>query len=192
MECTQASGLSGELGAMHEALCDYIILLCLGEWLAPTRMVPAATWDSAGMAVDTLALCMMRLCSRGHLSGFQTTSIPGGIPLLQYAGDTTFFIQGSEIAARTLSMMIDVFTDFSGLQLNQAKSTVVGFGLSTEELSRYAEILASPIGTLPLQYLGLSLTDRRLRTQDWQPMMEKVESRLGGWGGGDCSPGAVV
>ena len=79
-------------------------------------------------------------------------------------------------------MMMDVFTDFSGLQLNRAKSTV-GFSLSAEELSRCAEILASSIGTLPLRYLGLPLTDRRLRTQDWQPMMEKVESRLGGWRG---------
>ena len=135
------------------------------------------------LAVDTLALCTTRLCSRDHLSGFQTTSIPGGIPLLQYADDTTFFIQGPEIAARTLSMMMDVFTDFSGLQLNRAKSMVVGFGHSTEELSRCAEILASPIGTLLLRYLGLSLIDRRLRTQDWQPMMENVEARLGGWQG---------
>ena len=135
------------------------------------------------LAVDTLAFCTTRLCSRGHLSGFQTTSIPGGIPLLQYADDTTFFIQGSEIVARTLSMMMDVFTDFSSLQLNRAKSMVVGFGLSAEELSRCAEILASPIGTLPLRYLGLPLTDCRLRTQDWQPMMEKVESRLCGWRG---------
>ena len=124
MECTQASGLSGELGVMDEALCDYIILLCLGEWSAPRRIVPAAMWDSAGcplapllfiLAVDTLALCMTRLCSRGHLLGFQMTSIPRGIPLLQYAGDTTFFIQGSEIATHILSMMMDVFTDFSGL-----------------------------------------------------------------------------
>ena len=49
MECTQASGLFGELGAIDEALCDYIILLHLGEWSAPKRMVPVATWDSARM-----------------------------------------------------------------------------------------------------------------------------------------------
>ena len=50
MECTQAPGLSGELGAIDEALCDYIIMLRLSEWSAPRRMVPAATWDSAGMS----------------------------------------------------------------------------------------------------------------------------------------------
>ena len=157
-----------------------------GGWFQPQRGIrqgcPLAPLLFI-LAVDTLAFCTTRLCSRGYLSGFQTTSFPGGIPLLQYADDTTFFIQGSEIAAHTLSLMMEVFTDFSGLQLNRAKSMIVGFGLSSEELSRCAEILATPIETLPLRYLGIPLTDRRLRTQDWQPMMDKVETRLGGWRG---------
>ena len=71
--------------------------------------------------------------------------------------------------------------DFSSLQLNRAKSSLVGFGLAIEELQRYAEILTTPIETLPIRYLGLPLTDRRLKTQDWQLVVEKVEKRLGGW-----------
>ena len=118
------------------------------------------------LASDALAFCTTRLCSRGHLSGFRTAGHPGGIPLLQYANDTTFFIQGLETAARTLSQMMDIFADFSGLQLNRAKSSFVGFGLTTEAIRRCAEILATPIETLPIRYLGLPLTDHRLRTQD--------------------------
>ena len=135
------------------------------------------------LAADALAFCTMRLCSHGHLSGFQTAGHPGGIPLLQYADDTTFFIQGSETAARTLSQMMYIFADFSGLQLNRAKSSFVGFGLTLEEIVRCAEILATLIVTLPLRYLGLPLIDRHLRTPDWQPVVEKVETRLGGWRG---------
>ena len=81
---------------------------------------------------------------------------------------------------------MDIFADFSGLQLNRAKSSFVGFGLATVEIWRCAEILATPIETLPIRYLGLPLTDRRLRTQNWQPVVEKVEKvekRLGGWRG---------
>ena len=144
------------------------------------------------LAADALAFCTMRLCSHGHLSGFQTAGHPGGIPLLQYADDTTFFIQGSETAARTLSQMMYIFADFSGLQLNRAKSSFVGFGLTSEEIVRCAEILATPIVTLPLQYLGLPLTDRRLRTQDWQPVVEKVKTRLGGWRGRLLSRGGCL
>ena len=79
--------------------------------------------------------------------------------------------------------MMDIFADFSGLHLNRAKSSFVGFVLATEEIRRCAEILATPIETLLIRYLGLPLTDRRLRTQDWQPVVEKVEKRLGGWCG---------
>ena len=166
-----------------------------GGWFQPQRGIrqgcPLAPLLFI-LAVDTLAFYTIRLCSRSHLMGFQMTSISGGIPLLQYADDTTFFIQGSEIAARTLCLLMEFFTDFSGLQLNRAKSMIVGFGLSAEELSQCAEILATPIGTLPIRYLGLPLTDRRLRTQDWQPVMAKVESRLGGWRGRLLSRGGSL
>ena len=76
--------------------------------------------------------------------------------------------------------MMDIFSDFSGLQLNRAKSIFIGFGLSTEE-SRCASHLATPIETFPVCYLGVPLTDRRLRVQDWQPVIDKVDARLGGW-----------
>ena len=78
---------------------------------------------------------------------------------------------------------MDIFADFSGLQQNRAKYTFVGFGLATEELQRCAEILATPIETLPIRYLGLPLTDRRLKTKVWKPVVEKVKKRLGGWRG---------
>ena len=87
--------------------------------------------------------------------------------------------------------MMDIFADFSGLQLNRAKSSFLGIGLATKEILRCVEILATPIETLLIWYLGLPLIDRRLRIQDWQPMVEKVEKRLGGWHGRLLSHGAA-
>ena len=86
------------------------------------------------LAVDTLTFCTTKLCSRGLLSRYPVTGFPGGVPLLQYADDTTFFIQGSESAARTLCIMMEIFSNFSGLHLNRAKSTFVGCGLSRTEI----------------------------------------------------------
>ena len=134
-------------------------------------------------------MCTMQLSWHGSLTGFQSPSIPDGVPLLQYADDTTFFIQGSWAAAHTLSTMMYIFSDFSGLKLNREKSSFIGFGLSPDELTRCSRILATPIGTLSIRYLGLPLVDRRLRTQDWQPVLEKVESRLAGWRARLLSPG---
>ena len=125
--------------------------------------------------MDALAVCTLQLCSRGHIAGFQSPSIPGGIPLLQYVDDTTFFIQGSWAAAHTLSVMMDIL-DFSGLRLNRAKSSFIGFGLFAEEMAGCSRILSTPIGELPIRYLGVPLADRRLRIRDWQPVLDKVET----------------
>ena len=76
---------------------------------------------------------------------------------------------------------MDIYSDFSGLHLNRAKSSFIGFGLSSEELVGCAQILATPIGALQIRYLGVPLVDHRLRMRDFQPVLEKKETRLGGW-----------
>ena len=133
------------------------------------------------LAVDVLAVCTLQVCSHGALIEFHSACLLEGIPLLQYAENTTFFIQGSMAAAQTLSTIMDIFSDFSDLRLNRAKSTFVGFGLSEEEMSGCSQILAMPIGVLPIRYFGVPLVDRRLRIQDWQPVFEELETRLRGW-----------
>ena len=155
-----------------------------GGWIHPQRGILQGCMLAPLLfilAVDALAVCTSQVCLHGALTGFQSASLSGGIPLLQYADDTTFFIQGSTKTAQTLSIMMDIFSYFSGLRLNRAKFTLVGFSLSAEELSGCSQILETPIGTLPIRYLGVPLVDRRLWIQDWQPVLEKVETRLGGW-----------
>ena len=140
-----------------------------GRWIHPQRGIrqgcPLAPLLFI-LATDALVVCTSQLCSNGAFAGFQSPNIPGGILLLQYADDTTFFIQGSWEAAHTLSIMMDIFSDFSGLLLNRAKSSFIGFGLSSEELVSCARISATPIGALPIRYLGVPLVDRRLHIRD--------------------------
>ena len=42
-------------------------------------------------------------------------------------------------------------------------------------------MLATPVASFPIRYLGLPLAEGRLRARDWQLVMEKIEARLGGW-----------
>ena len=168
-------GISGDVGALGETMHYDLHLCCLGEWLAARGWIHPQRGIRQGcplapllfiLAVDALVACTSQVCLRGALTGFQSASLLGGIPLLQYADDTTFFIQGSMTAAQALSTMMDIFSDFSGLQLNRAKSTFVRFGLPVEEMSGCSQILATPIGVLPIPYLGVPLLDRRLQLQD--------------------------
>ncbi|XP_078436377.1 uncharacterized protein LOC144707136 [Wolffia australiana] len=61
------------------------------------------------------------------------------------------------------------------------KSAFVGFGLSSEEETLCARVLDTPRGSLPMRYLGLPLTGRRLLSTEWQPVIDKVGRRLKGW-----------
>ena len=109
------------------------------------------------LAANALAVCTLQMYRRGSLTGFQSPAIPTGIPLLQYADDTTFFVQGTWAAAHTLSTMMNIFSDFSGLRLNRAKSSFIGFGLSSEEMTSCSRLVATPGSTLPIRYLGVPL-----------------------------------
>ena len=155
-----------------------------GSWIHPQRGIrqgcPLAPLLFI-LAVDALAVCTERLCARGLLSGFQTAGWPGGVPLLQYADDTIFFIEGLREATERTSALLEMFFDFSGLRLNRTKSTFIAFGMSSEEMSQCAHILSTPVGSLPIRYLELPLMGGRLSSREWQPVVATMERRLGGW-----------
>ena len=134
------------------------------------------------MAADTLAVCTERMCAWGLLAGFQTAGWPDGVPLLQYADDTIFFMEDSVEAAEKVLALLDMFSNFSGLSLNMAKSTFIRFGMSEEERGQCDRILSTPAGSLPIRYLGLPLVEGQMRVREWQPVLATMEHQLGGGG----------
>ena len=155
-----------------------------GEWIRPQRGIrlgcPLAQMLFV-LTADVLYRSTAQACARGSLKGFQTHSQPLGIPLLQYADDTMFFMEGSVVEAKNLSALLDVFADCSGLCLNRDKSEFKGYGLSQEEESICSHALGTPVGVLPMRYLGLPLAAGQLQVEDWQPVVGKVEKQLEGW-----------
>ena len=150
-----------------------------GGWIHPQRGIrqgcPLAPLLFI-LAADTLAICTHQLCTRGYLSGFQSSRSQASIPLLQYADDTCFFLRGSVAAVHHVSSMMDIYSDFSCLQLNRAKSTVVGIGLPPEALAQISKVLSTPVASLPIPYLGIPLTAGRMRSADWQPITAKIDA----------------
>ena len=58
---------------------------------------------------------------------------------------------------RNLSTLLNLFADFLGLEINRTKLALVGFGLTHEAVLQCSEALGTPIGNLPMRYLGLPL-----------------------------------
>ncbi|XP_010445560.1 PREDICTED: uncharacterized protein LOC104728245 [Camelina sativa] len=68
----------------------------------------------------------------------------------------------------------------SGLQMNKQKTELFHVGLSQEDSTAISGF-GFQFGTLPIWYLGLPLLHRKLRKQDYSPLMDKVSERFNGW-----------
>jgi hypothetical protein len=82
------------------------------------------------LAVDNLARYACMLSEAGIIRGYSLSMRRALAPILQYADDTIFFVEGSESEAQALRHMVKLFREISGLKLNGDKSSLVCFGLS--------------------------------------------------------------
>ena len=95
------------------------------------------------LCLGNVTICTTQACSHGRLQGFQTKSDLAGIPSLQYVDDSTFFMEGSMEAVKNLSLILNLFANVPGLQINRGKSAVVYFGLSSEEEVQCSQALGT-------------------------------------------------
>lgn len=116
-----------------------------------------------GIVVDALAQCTFSY----HEASFISTVGQGTlVHLLQSAADTNYFIEGSTPVARTISILIDLLSDSSGLGINTVKSSFVPFGMVEEVPQRRSLELGTAVGSLPLTYLGLLLSESQILTHE--------------------------
>ncbi|XP_078446333.1 uncharacterized protein LOC144715273 [Wolffia australiana] len=179
-----------------------------GGWIRPQRGIkqgcPLAPMLFV-LAADVLAISTSLVCGRGSIRGLQTPSQPLGIPLLQYADDTLFFIEGSVEEAKNLAALLRVFADCSGLHINREKSEFVGFGLLPEEGTQCVSALETPggLGVPDLDTLNVALLtkwvtrivgpdddlikdvvrDRYGSNLGWENLMDKVRGESAFWRG---------
>ena len=79
-----------------------------------------------------------------------------------------YLCHGDEISACILKRALDEFTMTSGLFPSLAKSSAFFGNVSEEVKSRILLAMPFSIGVLPMKYLGIPLTGRRIRNIDWR------------------------
>lgn len=134
-------------------------------------------------AVDALAETLDKAKSAGHIKGLVPHLIPGGVSHLQYADDTIIMVEPDDLGIANLKFLLLCFKSMSGLRINFHKSEVLILGKSTEEQTRIANRLNCKLGSFPLSYLGLPVSDRALTAADWNPLTAKVAKRADPWFG---------
>jgi hypothetical protein len=82
-----------------------------------------------------------------------------------------------------LKVLLLCFENMSGLKINFTKSEAVVTGVTEEEKLRVANSLNCKLGSLPMSYLGLPVSDKSLSVADWYFLTEKVGHRVDPWQG---------
>jgi hypothetical protein len=68
---------------------------------------------------------------------------------------------------KDLKFIIYCYEWFSSLKINYQKSEAYMFGMEQEEQIRIANMLNCKLGDLPMRYLGLPISYRRLGKEDF-------------------------
>ena len=80
-----------------------------------------------------------------------------------------------------VSAILELFGEASGLKINFEKSSVTGIRCGDEQAREVAAFFNCRHMQFPLKYLGLPLSNFKLRRQDILPLIDKFSSKLKGW-----------
>ncbi|XP_022680012.1 uncharacterized protein LOC111256374 [Setaria italica] len=95
-----------------------------------------------------------------------------------YADDVVIFATPRVQDVITIKTVLDFFGQVSGLRTNFHKSQLAPIYCTDEQISRIRDILHAQIATFPIQYLGLPLSVGRLKKSHFQPLIDKVASKI--------------
>jgi len=133
------------------------------------------------LAVDALALILDKTKANGQIQGVVPHLIPGGVTHLQYADDTILMVGCEDNYIRNMKFLLYCFEWMSGLKINYHKSEVLVFGVEESEQVRIANMLNYKIGSLPVNYLEIPISDRNLGVKDFKGMVSKMRKKLQPW-----------
>ena len=100
---------------------------------------------------------------------------------LQFADDTLILGDKSWANIRSMRAIILLFEALSGLKVNFSKSHLVGVNVASLWLSEAASMLSCKVGAILFVYLGLPIGDNARRISFWNPLLNRIRTRLSGW-----------
>lgn len=100
---------------------------------------------------------------------------------LSFADDVLVFFDGSQRSLQGIMDVLSTFQTTSGLGLNLSKTCLFLDGNNSVLSREMAASFGLTQGSLPVRYLGLPLLPHKLRPQDYQPLIDRVTSRISSW-----------
>ncbi|XP_074298290.1 uncharacterized protein LOC141629139 [Silene latifolia] len=142
-----------------DPLSPLIFTLCM-EYLTRTLKYAAARYDFA----------------------FHPMCKEMGLTNLMFADDVLMFSKGD---AKSMMLLLRSFSTFSrptGLKISAAKSNAYFCGVSDQLKQEILSVSGLKEGELPFRYLGLPIQTTRLQKKDCECLVEKICSKIHGYG----------
>lgn len=132
------------------------------------------------IAMDVLSKMLDAGAVRGRFGIHPECDAPL-ITHLSFADDLLIFFDGAEESLRGILHILEEFRLVSGLKINRQKSELLLDGGSSSRCREMASQLGMAQGALPLRYLGVPLSPKKMTRTDFQPLLDKIAARFNSW-----------
>ena len=141
-------------------------------------MIPCHPFFAIGM--EYLSRCLQELSLNPDFN-FHPKCEKLAITHMMFADDLLLFARADPSSVRLMHQAFEKFSAASGLSANLGKSSVYFGGIRETEQSAIQAVLPIPTGELPIRYLGVPLTSKKLSLHDCKPLIEKITERIKCW-----------
>ncbi|KAL0661041.1 hypothetical protein Bca4012_097878 [Brassica carinata] len=100
---------------------------------------------------------------------------------LSFADDVLIFFDGSIESLRGILQILEEFRQVSGLRINLNKTELLLDGGTSSQCREMAEEMGIAQGSLPVRYLGVPLSPKKMTRSDFQPLLDKIAARFNSW-----------
>jgi len=135
------------------------------------------------VVVEGLAGLVRQACKARLFTGLKFGRKDVELGILQFADDTVFFCEDSYSNVVTLKSILRGFEIASGLKINFHKSKLIGINVHRNNLACYTKTLNCTQMGLPFSYLGLEVGGNPRKKKFWDPVLNKLKTRLNVWKG---------
>ena len=118
------------------------------------------------LAVEGLKQLIDKAISMGFLSGFKPSDDSEVLSILQFADDTLCFLPALEQEVIIFARILRCFEVISGLKINYSKSSLIGIDVPSSFTNHCAGIFNCKVSSLPITYLGVPLSYKKLLNRD--------------------------
>lgn len=132
------------------------------------------------IAMDVLSKMLDQGAVNGRF-GLHPECVAPLITNLSFADDVLIFFDGQSDSLRGILQILEEFRQISGLKINRQKSELLLDGGSSSSCRDLARELGIAQGSLPLRYLGVPLSPRKMTRSDFQPLLDKISARFNSW-----------